>query len=212
VIKLENVKIVEVTDSFKNNIENLLEEYLTRSSMRLSVEKEKKIETMLRPRGKDKIWTTLKRLPYQKFYCTGSLESEIFFCGKTDDIVVEMRDKHTYNIGPYHVCISKSSILNSQSSPVHLFPDYDPLTTERHLHHRAFDHDVYGDDKVFHPLTARDHWCWSSVGPSYLAAVSDLDIVDMFRVLYIFITRLNWDSPLSTRWQYRAIEHGKLVK
>ena len=187
-IKLENLQITTITPSFQNQLTNLL------TSM----------GTTLTPKRRDRIWTALKRLPYLRYSCIKAPDGALYFMGKTQDIIAQL-DGRDYNIGPYLVCISAASIRTRQSHPIHLFPQYNPKTTNRHLHHGCY------YEGVDHPLMATPDWCWASIGPSYISALSDIDIVDMFRLLYIFIIRLNWSSPLRSQWQYEAMEHGEAL-
>ena len=189
-IKLNNVKITQVTDPFKANVAETL--FITTGQT-------------LSQRRMDRMWTALKRLPYQSYSCVKAPDDTRYLMGKTDDIIANLEGRD-YNIGPYFVCISDNSIITRQSNPIHLFPEYDPGTQNRHLHHAA-----NFDPGINHPLLARPSWCWASIGPSYVSALQDTDIVDMFRLLYIFIIRLNWASPLRSQWKYEAMDHGVLV-
>ena len=185
-IKLENLKITQITDTFKDQVCEIL--YFSKHNEPSQ-------------REQDRMWTALKRMPYDKFSCIKSPDGTIYLSGKTEDIEAKINGHH-YNIGPYHVLISKSSIMGKQLNPIHLIPDYDPKTSNRHLHHYG---SIGGQP---HPLLYEPRWCWASIGPSYMSALHDTDIVDMFRLLYIFLIRLDNNSPLCSAWKTEAMSHG----
>lgn len=197
-IKLENLKTTQITDSFKANMAAVLRD-------RLMMAKSHKERDLLRKaiteRGQDRTLTSLKRLPYQKFSYIRSPQGVPYFCGETDDLIYKL-DGDDYNVGPYYVCVSRGSILNRQNHPVHLFPKYNPNTPHRHLHH-------FADGSYDNPLDASPRTCWADVGPTYLSAVTDCSFVDIFRVLYIFLQRLNWGSPYDRAWKIEAMSHGE---
>ena len=201
-IKLTTLKKTEITDSFKDWTMKTLNTLANLSQENPDVTRK------LTPLGMDRIYTSLKRLPFQRFYCTKAPDGQVYLCSKSEEIIIEI-DGKKYNIGSYHVCVSTRSIIAKQNNPVHLFPAYDPTTRNRHLHHTA--HLPLGQE-ITHPLTATPSWCWASIGPSYISAVRDTDIVDIFRILYIFLIRLDWDSPLTNAWKYEAMEHGGHVE
>lgn len=196
-IKMDNLQVTEVTDNFRTQIRQILEKRLKST---WNAKQEKIIQYRLTRSGEDRMITALKRLKFKKFNCLHAPGDQIYLCGETDDLILEIRGEQ-YNIGPYYVAISEQSILTEQNQPLHLFPKYDPHTPHRHLHHYA----IPGFDN---PLSADTRTCWASIGPSYLSAVHDADIADMFRVMYIFLIRLDWNSPYDTTWAWEAMEHG----
>jgi hypothetical protein len=206
-IKLDNIKVTHITDSFKSGVENIYGNLISAlAASRSDKSLESSIRRLASPRWLDRTYTSLKRLPYSRFTCVKAPDNEVYLAGKTDDIVVEIHGNN-YNIGPYHVFISTNSIIDKQVTPIHLIPGYDPQTKNRHLHHLA----TYGDYAPSSPLLYEPRWCWASIGPSYYGALHDVDIVDMFRLLYLFLIRLNFSSPLCTQWINEAMHHGELL-
>lgn len=186
-IKLNNMKITTLSDQFKNKTASIVSQ-----SRRLT------------KRQEDRMWTALKRLPYQKFSCVQAPDKNVYISGLTENIIIRLGESK-YNIGPYHVLISEDSILYKQQNPIHLIPDYAPKTSYRHLHHTGH------PNNQEHPLLYTPNWCWASIGPSYISALNDTDIIDLFRLLYIFIIRLDWASPLCSRWKDEAMHYGETV-
>lgn len=210
-IRLPDKKFAEVTNSFIETSKDFIQTKVqhrrdTHRGIRPALERSaKKISVGA---GVDKMKTELRRLKYTKFYSLVAPNGDLFVCGDTEDLILKIRgDK--YNVGPYHVCISKYSFVKEQQKGIHLFPAYKPNTPYRHLHHKAYP--PRSESEITNPLLARDDWCWHSVWGSYLSAVGDGDIVDCFRVLYLFITRLNWSSPLCSNWAWEAREYGERI-
>ena len=197
-IKMDNVKVTKVTDNFCSQVQQILDK---RRKSTWDPKQAQSIDFFLTPAGGDRMITALKRLSYQKFSCLSAPNGQIYLCGETDDLELEIREER-YNIGPYYVAISEESIVRGQNHPLHVFPKYDPHTTHRHLHH-------YANSGFDHPLMADTRTCWASIGPSYLSAIHDADIADLFRVMYIFLIRLDWNSPYDTTWAWEAMEHGE---
>ena len=202
-IKLENIKTIEVSNAFTSQVDTILKARL--GSPRNHGRQIEAIEKMLTNRGKDRLYTRLKRLNFQSFTAQKAGD-KAFIVGKTDDIVLEIRgDK--YNLGPYYVATSSDAVIGIQGTPVHFFHAYNPTTRNRHLHHYASPK-IWGDTEITNPLIAAENTCWASVGPSYFSALQDCDIADMFRILYIFLIRLDWHSPLCSSWTPEAIRNG----
>lgn len=200
-IKLDGIQFAEITDSFKNVTVKALETRLQQESDR---KRKRSIEFMLTPRGIDRMYTSLKRLKYQIYSTVKSPDGDLYFMAKTKDLELEINDD-MYNVGPYFVAIPIKGFLSRQVNPVHMFPAYKPKTRLRHLHHTA----GIEEYEIKHPLTVPGSTCWGTVGSAYSAAVYDASIVDMFRVLYIFLTRLDWRSPLCSAWKWEAMEYGE---
>jgi len=209
-----NVQVTQVTDTFKSELRQSLTQILS-NSPGMRVEKERSIEKLLSPAGEDRMLTVLRRLNYQKYACTKAPDDTIYFLGKTKDLIVDIDHHGKYNLGPYYVAISKTDFINSQNTNVHMFPDYNPRTPHRHLHHYAhyplqepFGPNDPNNISQINPLMAEPRTCWAEIGQPYLHAIHDANIVEAFRVLYIFLTRLNFASPLDQRWVTEAIANG----
>lgn len=199
-IKLDNVVMTEVTQSFQEQVELILKELLLGSYGA----RQEKIRHWTTPLGVDRTLTRLKRLKYKKFSCLKAPDGEIYLCGETKDMIFTIDDRDL-NVGTYFVCISSRSIIKRQMRPIHMFPARDPRTFHRHLHHKV------RNNPTGHPLMADESTCWGNVGPSYVSARNDGDVADMFRVLYIYLSRLNWSSPLDHQWQYDVNNYGEPV-
>jgi hypothetical protein len=165
-------------------------------------EKRKRLKVMLSDRGIDRMVTSLKRMEYQKFLCNKSPDGMVYICGLTKDRIFDIRGAK-YNAGPYYACISHNSIVNMEMSPIHIFPARYPKTKNRHLHH--YTSSVYVHGEILHPLESKESTCWGSVGTAYRSALDDCDIADLFRILNIFTTRLDWSSALCPTWASEVI-------
>ena len=191
-----DIKVTDVTDAFVNKVREVLQE---RASLAYpGTYEDKMLRRCITDRGIDRMITSLKKLNYVKFSCIKSPDSQIFLCGETDDLIFDNVRGNYYNVGPYFVCISVQSILDKQLEHIHLFPKRKPLARARHLHHGVYTPSRYED--IVHPLLCDEGTCWANIGPSYRSAVGEGDIVDMFRILYIYLIRLDWSSPLFSDW------------
>ena len=219
-IKLD-VQVTVVTDSFKDAVKEIIQKKVMmldakRSSLNMSaygaqkhreqLEKNLRLaKRLLTAQGQDRMITALKRMKFEKFYCLKAPSKEVFLCGKTDDMLLTLRNGHKYNVGPYHICIGESAIIGDSLTQIHMFPHRKPLAEARHLHHGARRYN--GNDEIKHPLMMHTNTCWGNVGSSFVSAKNEADIADMFRVLYIYVSRLNYGSPLYSGWD-REVVHG----
>jgi len=189
-----DIRVTEVTKAFKDKAQEILEkrQQSVWQSYRLQ-----QIEKRLTPLGLDRMWTSLRKLNYVKYSCLKAPDGDIFLCGETDDLIFDLRDGSSWNAGHYYVCISEESILSDQLRDIHVFPKRAPRIYARHLHHGCYERD---NASLTHPLMANESTCWGSVSGSYVSALQVSDIVDLFRIMYIFCIRLDWSSPLFSGW------------
>lgn len=217
-VRLENVKITVVTEAFKQTVGDIVAKKVLmqeaklgslpasdpyeRQNREMLAKNVRVAKFLLTERGQDRMITALKRMKFEKFYCTKAPSGEVFLCGKTLDMILNLKGT-SYNVGPYHICIGESAILGTSLDQVHMFPDRKPLAYNRHLHHGTRNHDFK------HPLMAVTSTCWGNVGSSFVSAKNEADIADMFRVLFIYVSRLNYSSPLRSSWHWEVVnEYG----
>jgi len=189
-------KVSEVTDAFISAVGELVEGRLLLVGHH-DYER-KALERYTTVRGIDKMVTSLKKLDYTKFSYIKAPDGQAFLCGETQDLIFDHVYGDAYNVGPYYVCISSNSILNKTMTPIHMFPKRMPLARARHLHHGV--REPYSSEQIIHPLLCVEDTCWANIGASYRSALDECDITDMFRVLYIYLIRLDWHSPLFSLW------------
>ena len=207
VIKLKtDISFACITDSFVDASEVLLHKRMEHTSNR----KERiNLQRFLSEQGFDQMKTRLRRLKYEK-YANIRYKDHNYLYGLTQDIIVTL-DGGKYNVGPYHIFLPHKAFLVKNLGEIHFVPDRAKMTGARHLHHTA--HSSYGDDPN-NPLDMSPHTCWASIGPSLKSALMDGDIADCFRVLYLFLIRLNPSSPLSRDWsrQIRSVWGQRVEK
>ena len=136
----------------------------------------------------------LRSLDYQRFF-TLEHRGEMYFCGQTRDVVMEEygganKCVARWDIGSYTIYVPVRTLLSVKPDLIHMVPDRSPLTVSRHPHHRA----SYDGD---HPLDRFPVTCWSQFATPVSIAVSEVNLVELFRFLRTFVGRYNNRSPLT---------------
>jgi hypothetical protein len=109
--------------------------------------------------------------------------------GETEPIVINHR-REDYHLGVYQVYVSTDAILRGNLDDIHMVPLKSPRTENRFPHHRC------APIENRHPLDFTTRTCWGNFGSTIKPFASDADIPELFRGLYVYLSRYNAGSPL----------------
>jgi hypothetical protein len=141
----------------------------------------------------DREITKLRSLPYAAFDYQNYKGRE-FLYGKTKEIIITASARQKYDAGEYGVYAPLSRLvegsLNSNVS-WHFIPFREPKSHQRTPHHHNGWH-----NEGLHPLETNSATCWGSFGPVIPSILEDGDVVELFRILYIYVSRYDPHSPL----------------
>jgi hypothetical protein len=145
--------------------------------------------------GKTYEITKLRGLPYTSFKAIQH-EGMQYLVGETKPVVIDVGHntrripERSYHLGAYRVYVPQSSVLFGNLDAIHMLPLKAPGTERRFMHHRAY------QDEADHPLSYRTSTCWGDIGSTVKSYAADADIPELFRVLWLYLTRYNISSPL----------------
>ena len=159
--------------------------------------------------GKTYEITRLRALPYTDFKAV-QYEWARYLVGETLPIIIHHHNCD-YHLGPYRVYVAETAILNNNLNHIHMVPMKDPSVEHRFMHHTAYNRSGEGA----HPLSYSTSTCWGDFGSAIKSYAADADVPELFRGLYLYLSRYNAGSPLThienipfdteTPWeQYRA--------
>jgi hypothetical protein len=214
-IKLKNVNQVKIDDSFVT----LVKKFMQQKVKHLTPRQKHAIDVLsfyLTDPGFEKFITRLKQMPYESFSAIRSNDNT-YFKAVTRDIVLNYQGRSDrdssrgkIDIGSYTIYVPFDSILHSNVNNIHFIPARDPIaprdercTHIRHMHHLA-DY-IKEEHKYNNPLSYRPRTCWGSFSSMIPAIASDGDLVELYRVLYLFTSIWNARSPLADLGQLRRI-------
>lgn len=151
-------------------------------------------------RGLDFEMTNLRSLGYQN-YGTAVSDNRPFLVGRTDEVTIDEIRVHDYRrgetetvarwrAGVYRICINQRAFVKGDLAGIHFIPEREPAVKGRHMHHKA-SANGYKSPLLWDPYT-----CWSEFGPPVTTAMAEMNIVELFRLLRIFVGRYYNGSPL----------------
>ena len=144
--------------------------------------------------GKQYEVTKLRVLPFTEFSAI-SHGGTPYLVGQTKPIVINVGvnsrriPEGDYHLGAYRIYIPPSVILKGNIDYIHMVPVKAPFTENRFMHHRAYEE---GD----HYLDYRTSTCWGNFGTTIKPLAVDADIPELFRGLFLYLSRYNIASPL----------------
>ena len=152
----------------------------------------------------------LARLYTSKYECFGVQEynGTTYLWGKTLDVVMEVVGRGRYgrpspgtkfDIGPYFVYVPRNAFINQAYSGVHWIPARDVMSTRRHPHHKAY------EPTNEHPLSMPTNTCAGGFTRIFNVNLANMEIAGMFRSCYIFLTRYDTGSPLTSPGSFMKI-------
>jgi hypothetical protein len=146
--------------------------------------------------GKTYEITKLRALHYTDFKAIRHGDVN-YLVGETIPIIIDHVEKNhrgvpdrVYHLGPYRVYIAESVVLDGRLDQVHMIPLKCPGTINRSPHHRAAINDEH------HPLSYTTSTCWGDFGTAIKSYAADADIPELFRGLFLYLSRYNPNSPL----------------
>jgi hypothetical protein len=150
--------------------------------------------------GLDYEKTRLRILPFTKFSAL-IYGGQTWLTGRTVPVIITDNGQ-AYHMGPYKICIPVSTFERGSLDYIHFIPLKFPTSYNRHPHHHGNNpseaHFVsYAlANKIIYPLADKPGTCWGNYGALIVAIANDGDIPELFRQLYIYLTRYNPASPL----------------
>jgi hypothetical protein len=136
--------------------------------------------------------TRLRVLPYQEFTTT-IRKGKKYLVGVTKPIVIEGDGcDRKYYLGSYAVYLSLDAIANCCPDDFQFIPLKQPYSHARHPHHKV----DYEMDSTVHPLDKEPRTCWGGFGNPVRLLLDIPDIPELFRLLYLYLSRYNPSSPL----------------
>jgi hypothetical protein len=139
----------------------------------------------------------LSSLPYTSFGVRLNSNKDLYFVGMTKAIYFLDFDKYKNilcgNLGKYAVCIPANSILYHSLEDFHFVRFGRANCPDRHFHHIAV-----RDPRQRNPLDFDTSTCWASIGPLMLNALELVDMALIFEAAYMFLTRIDMNSRLTT--------------
>jgi hypothetical protein len=206
-IKLKTIEQVELDPSFITQVRRFLDLkrsfYTPRSAKALEI-----LTYQGSPQGFEKFVTRLKRLNYKRFSAIKN-GGAVYLKAETQPLVVDyaLREDRPerYDIGAYAVYCKLDSLLRGDISQFHFIPLRQPTVDPnhmydgwachfRHMHHKAMYKREISD--LSNPLSYEPQTCWGSFGSVIPEVVADGDLVELYRMLYLFLTIHNPASPL----------------
>jgi hypothetical protein len=146
-------------------------------------------------RGIDYEITRLRSLPYESF----RFEQD-HFIGMTNNVIAEKYGRGPnikgkkyvalYDAGQYMIAVPYRALLTGAISSIHMIPMRGQPTQHRHPHHTGSPY-----DGTLRGLSSST--CWAEFAAPCQSAAQAVDVVEMFRLLRIFVGRYNDNSPLT---------------
>jgi hypothetical protein len=150
--------------------------------------------------GMDNEVARLRSLEYQEFYLTEHMQ-EKYFIGQTRPIIMQAykgsKRLDRYNMGSYLVVIPTNAFVNVSLEWILFIPERDMFTPWRHPHHYIRPRDYEPEPQSFIDLlSVKPNTCWASVAPAVMGMLRSIDMVEAFRMLHVFLSRYDTNSPL----------------
>ena len=101
--------------------------------------------------------------------------------------------KTDLDIGPYFIYVPRDAFLSRSYMGIHMIPARKVSTRQRHPHHTA--REVCDND---HPLGMSCSTCAGSFTKIFNVNLTNMEVAGLFRSCYMFLTRYNTSSPLTT--------------
>ena len=206
-IRLKTIQQVEIDPGFTLQVKRFFELKLSyfppRSAKAFEILAYQQSQT-----GFEKFITRLKRLEYRYFSAIKN-KGNVYLKAETHPLVIDYPDRKNhpekYAIGPYAIYLNFDGLLRGNISQFHFIPLRQPTVDPdhlydnwachfRHMHHKALFKN--GVSEMSNPLSYEPQTCWGSFGSVIPEVIADGDLVELFRMLYLFLTIHNPNSPL----------------
>jgi hypothetical protein len=124
--------------------------------------------------------------------------------------LVEVDDPPCWDMGEYDVYVPADIFAVRNLNHFHFVPERAPLDGHRHPHHHARyirpgdngeDWNIwsvahYVDPRAGHPLDMFAKTCWGGFNTIIANNLSEMDVIEMFRTIWVYLNRHNPGSPL----------------
>jgi hypothetical protein len=148
------------------------------------------------PKLFDQELAKLHLLPYEKFV-TKEYQGRVWMMGLTRPVILTDGLKRWQ--GPrYWICIPDDVDRRESKYAFHFLPQGFENLKFRHPHHKENDTDIWDNDHPLpgNPLGHTSWTCWGSFGTIVQTCVQSGDLVDLYRTLSIYISRVDMGSLL----------------
>ena len=206
-IKLKTIEQVDLEPGFLTQVKRFLDLkrsfYTPRSAKAIEI-----LAYQQSAQGFEKFITRLKRLNYRRFSAVKN-SGVVYLKAETHPLVIDYPNRidqpEKYDIGVYSIYCKIDSLLRGDISQIHFIPLKQPTADPahiydgwachfRHLHHKAMYKREISD--LSNPLSYEPLTCWGSFGSVIPEVAADADLVELYRMLYLFLTIHNPASPL----------------
>lgn len=150
--------------------------------------------SLRKPENLDKEITRLRGLQYEHFY-TRVCGDKKYLCGLTKPIVMDTGER-MFQAPRYKVCVPVSPRLTSVG--FHMIPEGYEFVRDRAPHHIAVTRRLTAIDPHEDPLEMFPHTCWGAFGEAIQSILGSADIVDLFRTIHVYLSRIDERSMLVT--------------
>jgi hypothetical protein len=153
--------------------------------------------------GMDYEITRLRALPYARF--TVAEHHGPWLVGITKPITIEHDEygltQKVFHLGCYAVYVPFRALEDQDATAMHFVPIKNTMSLYRHPHHRIDlwgSHSAYNDatEAPLHPLDKHIATCWGGFGGAIGGLLDIVDIPDLFRHIYLYLSRYDRGSPL----------------
>lgn len=206
-IKLKTTQQVTLDHGFIQAVKRFFDHKLTYFPPRSTKAREILAYTQS-SQGFETFLTRMKCLKYRRFSAVKNNES-VYLKAETHPLTIEYphREDHPekYDIGVYAIYCQQDQLLRGDISQIHFIPLRQPTADPdhmydgwachfRHLHHKA----MYKRQisQLSNPLSYEPSTCWGTFGSVIPEVAADGDLVELYRMLYLFLTIHNPASPL----------------
>jgi hypothetical protein len=140
--------------------------------------------------------TQLVTLPYLKFW-TVDHASGRYFAGLTKPILLSDGGSNRWQGPRFTVYIPMDYPIRGTGGKFHLVPEGHEKAYSRHPHHTG----NYSNES---PLDGNSSTCWGEFPTIVRGCVHSADTVNLFRVLHLYLTRVDLHSQLCNSWEREA--------
>ncbi len=136
-------------------------------------------------------------LPYLKFWMVGH-KDERYFAGLTRPILLTNGGSQKWQGPRYTVYIPTNYITRGTDARFHFVPEGHELVYGRHPHHTSGSRRY--DGEIASPLDYYGSTCWGQFPTIVQGCVHSGDTVNLFRVIQLYLTRVDLHSLLNHSW------------
>ncbi len=140
--------------------------------------------------------TQLITLPYIRFW-TLQHDGMDWMAGLTKPILMTDGGAQRWQGPRYTVYIPRNVFQRGTDAHFHFVPEGSELIHDRHPHHTA----SMPSSTTYDPLDMNPYTCWGDFGTIASACIRAGEITNLFRTIYVYLTRVNLRSLLCYTFQ-----------